>query len=416
MLHCTCGFTCGTQGALDKHFAKFADTDAASEHMVNTMPSFSLPGCHSRPRGVTISGPAPDCDKSRRSISCPDELLRAGGESPASGLSMSASFASTGMSTQAPHSPSSNATSTTPTPVSSSSSSQRRSLLAVAGSATLGVRPQTGDPRQGYASCDGDRGRYVRLLVIRHAQSANKQRQPGQKASADPDLTELGYEQAYSLSQRLVKEFPSEMLARNPPTIISSPMRRCLLTIQPTVQRLKLGKDNCLCHGGFYEFGCTGLDKRTSTPSDITYEFPEFSPTGFSASGQWDYRGSNLKETEQEHKERGLRLVEWLQDEAAASLRARCTGTDCPTILLAIHQSLADLLLQILVEGTAEKWSYGDIENKVTNAAFTEVFLYANRSASLGVSNDDRHHQSRRYSTIAAKTAPQFRPQKTCVF
>jgi broad specificity phosphatase PhoE len=273
-------------------------------------------------------------------------------------------------------------------------------------------------PRFAPSGASQESGVRVRLLIVRHAQSANKaiDKKAGQKAAQDPELTDLGYDQAYALSERMRRDFPPEVLSRTPLTVISSPMRRCLLTILPTVQRLKLGKDNCLCHGGFYEFGCTGLDKRTSTPSDITYEFPEFSPTGFSASGQWDYRGSNLKETEQEHKERGLRLVEWLQNEAAASLRARCTGTDCPTILLAIHQSLADLLLQILVEGTAEKWSYGEIENKVTNASFTEVFLYANGSASLGVSNDDRHHQSRRYSTMAAKTAPQFRSQKTCVF
>jgi len=233
----------------------------------------------------------------------------------------------------------------------------------------------------------------VRLLIVRHAQSANKQRLPGQKASADPELTDLGYEQAYNLSTRLGRDFSTEALARMPLTVVSSPMRRCLLTIQPTVQRLKLSKDICVCHGGFYEFGCAGNQRRTSTPGDIAYEFPEFSPIlGFDEKGQWDYRGSSPKEIEQECKDRCGRLAEWLHGEAAASLRAKSKDNDRPTLVLVIHQSLADLLCQIIVEGTSASWHYGEIKHSLSNAAITEVFLHANGTAAFGVKNDDRHN------------------------
>lgn len=405
MLHCICGFTCGTQGALDKHLARFADTDAASEHAVNTKPDFRLPvgavGKDARHKTVGICGisPAeePDSHKnSRRSFSCPEDFMRAGENaslSPAnSSLSMSTSFASSSMMLSQVH-PSSGSTTAPTTPVAPTSPVEKRSVLAVAGIAALGSTMGSTSP----SAAAGDRGSRLRLLIVRHAQSANKQRQPGQKASADPDLTDLGYEQASALSQRLGREFGSE--AKSPPLVVCSPMRRCLFTIQPTVQRLKLRKENCLCHGGAYEFGCTGKERRTSTPEDIAYDFPEFSATGFSASGQWDYRGGNVKETEQECRERLVRLAEWLQVEA----KARCRANDSSTLILTIHQSVADLLTQILVEGTAENWSYGDIKFKLNNAAFTEVFLHADGSATMGSRNEDAHNMRLRASR-----------QKTC--
>lgn len=429
MIYCSCGFTCGTLAALDKHFAKFANTDKATDHVRDTKPRFELPICsnsrHSSLRHERSSTkdhdllPEYDSTRSRRSLSetlsrdmmsrtCPEGFLGGGGLlSPSSVGSFSGSLTST-LSTQWPQSPVSSFAAMSPKTVTSTDSTpqkKERSVLSFAGTCSLATA--TASP----SAPLGDRGSRVRLLIVRHAQSANKQRQPGQKASADPELTDLGYEQAHALSQRLAREFPAEVLARNPPVIVSSPMRRCLLTIHPTVQKLKLSKENCLCHGSCYEFGCTGNERRTSTPEDIVYDFPEFSPIGFSPTGQWDYRGTNAKETEQECKERCMRLAEWLQFEAAASLRARCVGTDAvkdmPTMVLAIHQSVADLLCQIIVEGAAENWSYGDIKHKLTNAAFTEVFLYANGTATFGVQNEDYHSKRIRFS---------LKPQKTCAW
>ena len=46
----------------------------------------------------------------------------------------------------------------------------------------------------------------VRLLVVRHAQSGNKGRADGEPASPDPELTNLGYQQAEALGRELFAE------------------------------------------------------------------------------------------------------------------------------------------------------------------------------------------------------------------
>ncbi|CAJ1417072.1 unnamed protein product [Effrenium voratum] len=63
----------------------------------------------------------------------------------------------------------------------------------------------------------------VRLLLVRHAQSANKCRLPGQVAEADPGLTDYGLQQANALGHRLAKDFRSTKVSRV--IFVSSPMR-----------------------------------------------------------------------------------------------------------------------------------------------------------------------------------------------
>lgn len=227
-------------------------------------------------------------------------------------------------------------------------------------------------------------------MIVRHAQSANKGRQPGQKASIDPDLTELGFEQAEVLGTRLMRDFPSES-TRSSVVVVASPMRRCIHTIHPFVRKLRLDKDRCFCHGGFYEFGCAGLERACSKADDIAREFKEFSPTGFDASGNWDYCGESPKETEEECKQRCLYLSEWLHKDGADLAIAHAKGKELPTLVLTIHQSLADLLAQILVEGTADKWKYGEITHRMSNTGITEIFLHSDGRGSFGMKNDDTH-------------------------
>lgn len=410
MLHCTCGFTCGTRSALDKHFIKFADS--GTEHVLDTRPPFRP----TKSVGFSSTCPLPLPDSALRSRSIDDDSGRHSRNESDSEMSMSTCSARTPMSATTPMSVYSTKTEPALPRPDSRDSRDSRSVFVRAGSSSL-FGNATNSAASGaqrlraattVSAADGQ-GMKVRLLIVRHAQSANKQRQPGQKASADPDLTDLGYEQAHAVCKRLQRDFTPEVLRKTPLTVISSPMRRCLLTIQPTVQKLQLGKDSCFCHSSFYEFGCAGLDRRSSTPDDISYSFPEFSPIGFSPCGQWDYRGNSPKETEQECKERCHRLAEFLHYEVAEPLRARSAGTDAPTIVLAIHQSLADLLCQILVEGTAGNWTYGDITHKLANAAITEVFLNANFSASFGHKNDDTHNFSTWVSRRSVST-------KTCAF
>lgn len=226
----------------------------------------------------------------------------------------------------------------------------------------------------------------VRLVLVRHAQSANKGRRPGQEAVADPGLTELGSAQADALGRRLAKDF------RNEPhnvAITCSPMRRCLLTILPAVQELGLAPGLSLCHGGCYEFGCAGTAHAGSSAADISKLFPEFRTLGFREDGKWDYLGTSIKETEEECRARAARVVQWLCSSAAAmTSEGRSTAK---TLILTTHQTFADLLCQILVHGDAKRWSYGEISFKLQNAGMTELFLQPNGRATLGVRNDGSH-------------------------
>jgi len=208
----------------------------------------------------------------------------------------------------------------------------------------------------------------LRLLLVRHAQSANKARRVGQPADADPGLTDLGFEEADELANRMVSMFskcrPDEL-----PLVVSSPMRRCLLTIYPTVRRLPFEP---------------GLAK-PGTPWDvIASNFPEFEPTSFGPRGSWDYRGSNDKETGTEFRTRGLRVAQWLQ-----SPQVRRAGA----VILVVHQTVADLLCQILVDGTDANWEYGELQYRLRNASITELFLQPSDRVTFGMSNSGTHLQ-----------------------
>lgn len=229
----------------------------------------------------------------------------------------------------------------------------------------------------------GDVSGYRRLLLVRHAQSANKGRQAGQVAEADPGLTDLGQRQAEALGRRFgidLAEEGAEECARGL-AIVCSPMRRCLLTVRPAVRRLQLPAEACLCHGGAFEFGCAGLQRSGSTVDEICAGFPEFRPVGFNDHGAWDYQGHSAKETEPECRARAERLVEWLLSQTEAFR----------TIVLLSHQTFSDCVCQLLVDGTAANWAYGDIKYKLGNAAVTEVLLAPDGSASVVAQNDGRH-------------------------
>lgn len=243
--------------------------------------------------------------------------------------------------------------------------------------------------------------RKVRLLLVRHAQSANKRRAEGQAASRDPGLSELGHKQAEALAPCFIDKL-RHGLEEQTVLLVSSPMRRCLLTARPTVRALLkegLPPGDVLCHGGCYEYSCAGLDYGGSGVGDIAAEFPEFTPVAFSASGFWDYQGNSDKENEPECRDRARRIADWLYGNAAPQLCSRTVGRCAPatrhgeaaTIVLVTHQTVADALCQVLVDGTAENWEYGDITYKLRNAGITEVFLYPGGDAAFGGKNDGMH-------------------------
>lgn len=95
---------------------------------------------------------------------------------------------------------------------------------------------------------------------------------------ADPDLSELGYKQAEQLSQYLAPHLANQ--ASCPVRILTSPMKRTLQTIRPTLEKLKktptAHTDSPKCHVkvvGFYHEseGCHTHDKPEEgmNPSEI---------------------------------------------------------------------------------------------------------------------------------------------------
>lgn len=227
----------------------------------------------------------------------------------------------------------------------------------------------------------------VRFILVRHGKSANKTRVAGEAASSDPELAEQGYEQAEALGKRLAANL--KHMQQGDLIIASSPMRRCILTIRPAVYRLNLAPGDCICHGGCYEFGCAGLDNRGTSVAEIAVNFPEFIPVCFSADGGWDYVGSNAKENEEDARGRGVRIVNWIWE--MASTLSKRPSRRTKVLVLAAHQTISDLICQLLVEGTADNWSYGQMKYRLQNTAMTEIILQGNGEAILAKSNDYAH-------------------------
>lgn len=234
-----------------------------------------------------------------------------------------------------------------------------------------------------------DRPHTVRLLLVRHAHSSNKSLGLGEVASHDPDLTDLGREQAELLGKRLSWEVRKQ---RNGGVlIVTSPMRRCLLTIMPTIRRLAGHRHTRVCHGSFYEYGAVGTERLGTPAPAIAAEYPEFELTSFGVDGAWDYAGTSPRESEQEARQRGEKIMQWIRQDSFDMLgESGLSGT----LVLVIHQTMADMICVALNGDPIEDWHYGDLTFKLQNAAITEVFLKEDGSAQFTFLNDASHLHS----------------------
>jgi Ca2+-binding EF-hand superfamily protein/broad specificity phosphatase PhoE len=231
-------------------------------------------------------------------------------------------------------------------------------------------------------------GAQIRLVLVRHAKSANKTKEKGTAASLDPELSDAGFAQAEALGDRLGKELKG---AKAGSVIVgSSPMQRCLQTILPTITRLTLANGDCLVQGACYEYGCAGTGYRGSSDEEILAAYPDFQPVGFSSDGYWDYRGESARETQFEARERAARIVSWIWSMAEV-LSQRKRGRSPNTLVLCIHQTMADLICQLLIDGTSEHWVYGEVKYKLQNTALTEVMLEDDGRTKFGYRNDAKH-------------------------
>lgn len=382
---CPCGFTCGTDAALERHLARFAEDDSHRRVLAEGAVGPSL---------VTIVEPANAVRDARLLVGS-----TVSSESHSRTRSDSADVPTPSAPPLLDVSPAGSWSTGGASPCSSPMSSP----------AFLKALASDEYPAEHYAfgtSSPANSRSRVRILFVRHAQSANKERAVGRKADADPDLTNRGYEQADALGAHLAKHFGPDSRHFAGVVVVSSPMRRCLLTILPAVRLLKLQRDVCFCHGGCYEFGCMGTrlqkDGHLSTSTEIVHEFSAFQATGFTEEGLWDYRGSSEKETPEEFKPRCEALAAWLRGEAAVALRTwrggAAPGQGMPTLIFVTHRRMADLLCQFLVDGSSDKWEYGEARHGLFNAAMTEVFVNPDGTASFGAKNDDAHLAQGKFS------------------
>ena len=187
--------------------------------------------------------------------------------------------------------------------------------------------------------------------------------------SVDPLLSTMGAEQAESLAERLGE------LRGDQTVLVSSPMRRALSTAAPTAHAL--GCD-VVVHGALYEFACCGRDRPGRTTAEVRASWaalgsdralPDCRCDGF-VNDRWDYRGCSATrlETEPEARERGARLVEWLQ----ATVHAPGAAT---AVVVVAHQTLLDLVMQLLLEPQrcGADWQYGRPRHRFGHTAVAEV-------------------------------------------
>jgi len=206
----------------------------------------------------------------------------------------------------------------------------------------------------------------MRVLFIRHGQSGNKGRpscsgEARGPPSQDPGLSELGREQAITLCADLLKNVQTPAKV----AVLCSPMRRCLQTAWPTVRAMSPAK--CYVHGALYEFSCAGTAFQGTSSAAITKEFPAMVPVGFSSAGSWDYRGSSHKETLDDVVLRAQALAQNFLKDFFPLLRKELGGDDGIVVLIFLHQTVGDLLLQLLTEGSALSWQYGSPRFPIKN-------------------------------------------------
>jgi len=210
------------------------------------------------------------------------------------------------------------------------------------------------------------------ILFVRHAEALRpSERSPEQKK--DPPLSDLGTQQAANLVNVLT---PHIEATTGQIKVMSSPMLRCLHTISPTLSALQLP---VLVHGEFFEFGCAGNAHVGSSPNQIAERLAEshqlhaidFTHFTEGSNPHWLYTGTADKEQPDEFKARGGCLVEWIGSELVSQIGPGGLG------IVVAHQTLNDLLLQLLVDGTDDNWSMAHRVFKLKNTAMVEVTVGA---------------------------------------
>ena len=205
-------------------------------------------------------------------------------------------------------------------------------------------------------------GTSLRILLVRHAESANNDahasllaelgadhpelRERSEAARvADPDLTERGQRQAELVATALAERTAGERLL-----LVSSPMRRALLTAAPIAQRLGLAREHFWCHGELYEVGGCYVGTTASAGATRGEIEGEFAVTCTHLADTGWFAEQSLPEHPVDAGRRVERIASWLE----TTLHTRADHED--TVILVLH---GDLLTRWLRRWLQIPWHHG---------------------------------------------------------
>lgn len=250
-----------------------------------------------------------------------------------------------------------NASSSTTTSTSTSGSAADEPGHAAASQESISPRSFTTTPR-------------TRILFVRHG----KQQSTSERSNADrhdPPLSDKGHQQA---AQRAT-ELAAELRQCTPLLVVSSPMRRALMTAAPAATAL--GVSTVLVHGGCYEYGCAGADFGGSGLAAIREICPDATLTHLGPAGEWACEeGSSDQESAVEAKARVRKVTKWLREEVVPQARGGAA-------ILFAHQTFLDLLLQLLLTGSDDAWTYGMPRHKLAHTGVARVVVRADGEMEL---------------------------------
>ncbi|QPC82844.1 histidine phosphatase family protein [Phototrophicus methaneseepsis] len=189
----------------------------------------------------------------------------------------------------------------------------------------------------------------MQLYLIRHAQSYNNALEDPRNRVADPDLSDIGFEQARLLGEyaanavELTSEWPRTLSPWQFTHLYVSPMKRTLQTAQPLAKAVGIKPEVWIDiheHGGIFlanEDGTTtGFGGLSST--EITSTFADYTvPETITDTGWWN--PENGEETIPDFVTRAVRV--------AMALRDRAQSDDI--IGLVSHAAFLDALVKALL-------------------------------------------------------------------
>lgn len=314
---------------------------------------------------------------------------------------------------------------------------------------------------------EGEVKRSISLYMIRHAESGNNQVYRNARRiyrggtpefdeqgwisyvenhrQADPDLSDTGNDQAIHLSRYLVPHLTNQ--SSRPVRIITSPMKRALQTIRPTLEVLKGSPEsrhpNCEVKVkvvGFYHEseGCHDKDKAEEgmNPAEITELMKDtvqdtardIDFIGFPKADRGWYFGGKGSETRASSEARAAKFLLWLQEyldsqltsseedvfDAGVAVSGEETENEHDkysprmrrrrTAVLVGHGDFMSLVLKRIVAGFGHSVENEGVPHRSAfvhfNTGITELEYFGKGRFLIMVSNQTPHIQPNEYASL----------------